>query len=332
VLKAGIVGCGFMGRMHANVYSGVPGVKLTACVDYKSERGKKFADEFGLTLYHSLAEMAEAENLDIADICVPTHMHRDYTIEALELNLNTLCEKPMALNLTDADAMIEAAQRSKGKFMVAHCIRFWPEYVIVKDLVDSKRLGRLLSINLTRYGAFPAWTSDGWSADESKSGGGVLDMHIHDTDFALFLLGEPETMVSHGSVDGRGPGHAFTTMTFDSGRTVAHMEGGWNLPSNAPFKMALRAIFEKGCAIMDAGPLTIYEEGKEPEVPEIAKMAADGGGNLSDLGGYFHEIKYFVDCIAESRPIATATAESARRSLDYTLREIRQIKEKIGGP
>lgn len=329
MLKVGIVGCGFMGRMHGNVYSAVEDAKLVACVDYKADRGEKFAEEFGIKLYGSVAEMVEAEGLDIVDVCVPTHLHREYTEQGFAAGCHVLCEKPMALSLSDADAMIEAWRNSGKQFMIAHCIRFWPEYVKLKEIVESKRLGDLLSVNFTRYGAFPSWASDGWNLDESKSGGGVLDMHIHDTDFVLYMLGEPDSMQSWGTVNETGASHVFTTMTYGGGRTVAHLEGGWNLPKHAPFKMAFRAIFEDGCVIMDGGPMTIYQGDNEPEVPQFEKMSAAGGGNISDLGGYFHEIKYFVGCILADKTPQVVTPETSRQSLDYTLQEISQLKQKI---
>jgi predicted dehydrogenase len=179
-------------------------------------------------------------------------------------------------------------------------------------------------LNLTRFGEFPHWSSQNWLADESKSGGGVLDMHIHDTDFAYYLLGSPDQFESWGSVDERGPGHAFTTMKY--GETIVHTEGGWNLPSKTPFKMSFRAVFERGAMIMDAGPLTIYEQGKEPSIPEFPKMEASGGGNISDLGGYYHELRYFIDAVEAGAPLETVTAESAKESLRLTLEEIKQIK------
>jgi len=126
-------------------------------------------------------------------------------------------------------------------------------------------------------------------------------------------------------VDHRGPSQVFTTMTFPNG-TVAHLEGGWNLPNHTPFKMAFRAIFEKGAAIMDGGPMAIYEDGKEPVVPEFPKMEAAGGGNISDLGGYYHELNYFVDRLTSGEPFEVTTPESSRQSLATALEEIRQIK------
>lgn len=328
-LKVGIVGCGFMGRMHANVYQILEDAELVACVDHKPERGVAFAGDFGLKLYPTLEGMLADEELDIVDICLPTHRHAAATIEALQAGKHVVCEKPMARSLAEADEMAAAALASGKQLMIAHCIRFWPEYAFLKQATVDGRYGKLLSVNLTRYGAFPSYASENWLADESKSGGGVLDMHIHDTDFALYLLGTPDETVSYGSVDSTGASHAFTTMRF--GHAVAHLEGGWNLPAGAPFKMAFRAVFEKAVLIMDGGPLTVFEAGKDPFVPEFPKMSAAGGGNISDLGGYYAELAYFVDRVKNGLPVETVTPASSRESLRVCLAEVDEIKSRAAG-
>ncbi len=313
-----------MGRMHSNVYGLLDGAELVAVADNKPEKAATFGNDFGVKTYSSLEEMLANEELDIVDICLPTYLHKDATITAARAGKHVFCEKPMAMNTAEADEMIAAVEQAGVKLMIGHCIRFWPEYALLKQMVDDKRFGNLVSINLTRYGEFPFWSTDNWLGDESKSGGGVLDMHIHDTDFVLYLLGEPKSLDAWGTVDSRGPGHAFTTLQYPG--CVAHLEGGWNLPTHAPFKMAFRAIFERGAAIMDAGPMTIYEPGKDPVVPEFPKMEAQGGGNISDLGGYFVELKYFVDKLKAGEPFEVVTPLTSRLSLETTLEEIRQIK------
>lgn len=326
MLRIGLVGVGFMGRMHANVYSLLDKANLVACVSKHEDSRTKFASDFGIKAYASMEEMIDAESLDAVDICLPTYLHRDFTVRALNAGVHVMCEKPMALTLEDADAMIAAADSSGKSLMIGHCIRFWPEYAALKQLVDAGSLGRLLSLNLTRFGAFPSWSAENWLANPALAGGGVLDMHIHDTDFAHYVLGSPETQSSWGTVDDRGASHVFTTMTY--GKTIVHLEGGWNLPSSAPFKHAFRAIFERGMAMMDAGPLTIYEDGKEPVIPEFPKMNASGGGNISDLGGYFHELNYFVNKLSDGQPFEVVTPASSRASLATTLEEIRQVFER----
>lgn len=316
-----------MGRMHANVYGLLEGVELVAVADQYAEKAALFAGEFGARPYGGLTEMLDSETLDIVDVCLPTHLHRAATVEAARAGKHVFCEKPMALTVEDADAMIEETKKAGVQLMIGHCIRFWPEYALLKQYVDDGTLGSLLSINLTRYGEFPSWSTDNWLADESLSGGGVLDMHIHDTDFILYLLGAPKSLSSWGTVDGRGPGHVFTTLQYSG--CVAHLEGGWNLPTKTPFKMMFRAIFERGAAIMDGGPLTVYRPGQEPEIPSFAKMEAQGGGNISDLGGYYHELAYFVDRLRSGRPLETVTPQTSRESLRLTLEEIQQIKARV---
>ncbi|HRF60997.1 MAG TPA: Gfo/Idh/MocA family oxidoreductase [Fimbriimonadaceae bacterium] len=326
MVRVAIVGCGFMGRMHANVYGLLDRATLVSVADRKPEKAAKFAAEFGVPARTDVADVLASDAIDAVDICLPTHLHADASIHAMEAGKHVFCEKPMALTVDEADRMIDAAAANGVGLMIGHCIRFWPEYALLKQFVDDGSLGKLVSLNLTRYGEFPSWSTDNWLADPALSGGGVLDMHIHDTDFALYLLGKPEEIVSHGTVDARGPSHAFTTLQFPG--CVVHLEGGWNLPTKTPFKMAFRAIFERGAAIMDGGPLVVYRDGAEPETPTFAKMEAQGGGNISDLGGYYHELRYFTDCLTEGQPFVTTTPESSRLSLATTLEEIRQIQSR----
>lgn len=329
MLKVGLVGCGFMGRMHATVYGALEGVELVAIADRRAEVSDAFAAQWGAKGHPDLASMLQTEAIDYVDICLPTHQHAEASLAAIAAGKHVFCEKPMARSVEEADRMIAAAQAARVRLMIGHCIRFWPEYEIVHRLVAEGTLGALTSINLTRYGAFPSWSSENWLADEALSGGAALDMHIHDTDYALHVLGKPASMTSHGTVDTRGVSQIFTTMSYAN--VIAHLEGGWNLPASAPFKMAIRAIFERGAAIMDGGPLTIYEDGKDPVEPEVPKMSAAGaGGNLSDLGGYYAELKYFTDCLASGAPMDRCTPESSRQSLAVALEEIEQAKSRVG--
>lgn len=327
MVKVGLVGCGFMGTMHANVYSVLEGATLVGVYDRKPERAAEFVGKWGGTVYASLDALLGDPGIELVDVCLPTSDHAEASIAACRAGKHVMCEKPMALTIEDADRMVDAARTAGVKMMVGHCIRFWPEYQELKAIVDGGRMGRLLSLNLTRYGAFPEYTVDRWAADPSKAGGG-MDMHIHDTDFALYLLGEPRSMVSQGNRDERGVGHFFTTM--DYGGTIVHLEGGWNLPQGAPFRMEFRAVFERGTAIYRDGELWVYEEGKGPARTETAQREASGaGGNLSSLGGYYNELEYLVRCIEDGEDPVVASPESSRESLRTVLEEVRQIESRL---
>lgn len=320
--RVALVGAGFMGRMHGQVYGALDGVELVHVVDKDLARAQEVAAPHGASTSTGLDGLPE---VDVVDVCLPTDLHAEFSVRALERGCHVVCEKPMAISLAEADRMIEAADKARKRLMIAHCIRFWPEYAELERLVKEGTLGSLLSLSLTRYSQFPSWGSDNWLADERRAGGAALDLHIHDTDYALHLMGRaPDAMTSVGNVDEKGVSHVSTLMTF--GKTAIHTEGSWNLPPGTPFKMAFRATFDHGAAIMDDGPLTIYREGGT-SVPEMPKMAAQGaGGNISDLGGYYYEMKYFYDALREDRPLDRITPASARLTLETALKEIAAVK------
>lgn len=320
-VRVALVGAGFMGRMHGEVYGALEGVDLVHVVDKDLSRAAGVAAPHGASNSSTLDDLPE---VDVVDICLPTDLHAQFAVKAFESGHHVVSEKPMAISLPEADQMIAAAEAAGKRLMVAHCIRFWPEYVELERLVKEGSLGKLLSLSLTRYSQFPTWGSDNWLADEKRAGGAALDLHIHDTDYALHLLGRaPDSQTSVGNVDEKGVSHVSTLMTF--GETVVHTEGSWNLPAGTPFKMAFRATFEKGAAIMDGGPLTVYTEGGST-VPEMPKMEAKAGGNISDLGGYYYELKYFYDALRAGTPLDRITTASARLTLETALKEIAEVK------
>lgn len=314
-----------MGRMHSSVYATLPEVQVVATFASRMEGAEKIAASHGATVCSDWQEILDSRDIDVVDLCLPTDLHAQFAIDALNHGKHVFCEKPMARDVAQAQAMIDCAKANNRTLMVGHCIRFWNEYVELERLVRSEELGRLCSLNLTRYGEFPSWSIDGWIGEESRSGGAALDMHIHDTDYALHLLGEPSEVISRGTIDDRGPSQIFTTMTF--GDVVVHSEGGWNLPAKTPFKMAFRAIFERGAAIFDGGPMTVYLADGSNYVPVFAAMSAgDLGGNLNDLGGYYHELNYFFECLSHGVQPERCTPESALQSLAVTLNEIAQVQ------
>lgn len=324
-----------MGKMHGTVYGLLPHAEMVAAVDKSPERLQAYCEQFGCRGYATLDEALKTEEFEVVDVCLPTDLHHPFVLQAAAAGKNVFCEKPMARTAKQAEEMAKACSDHGVRLMIGHCIRFWPEYALLKEIVSvgsgagsydprAADLGRLLSVNLTRFGEFPTWSSENWLASEARSGGGVLDMHIHDTDYAHYILGTPDEMASFGTIDERGPSFVFTTMRF--GETIAHVEGGWNLPHQTPFKMAFRAIFERGAVLMDGGPMTIYAQGHDPVVPDFPKMEAQGGGNISDLGGYFVELKYFVDHLESGDPFEIVTPETSLQSLKTVLAEIDQMK------
>ena len=133
-------------------------------------------------LYTDFDEMIANEELDYVDIALPTYLHSYYAIKALNAGKHVLCEKPMAINPTQCRMMIDAAKANGKKLMIAQCLRFWPAYETLKHYVDSGDFGKPVFCYFFRGGGWPKWSYQDWLLDETRSGGCLLDQHVHDVD------------------------------------------------------------------------------------------------------------------------------------------------------
>ena len=321
MLKVGIIGAGFMGKMHAVCYPRVKDAQLVKVADVDLDRAQEIAKTHNISAQNPDEIITDPE-IDIVDVCVPTHLHAEYVIKAAQAGKHVLCEKPIALNMEDAERMIVAAQDANVKFMVAHVVRFWPEYKKLKEIYESKELGNLVSLAMVRLG--PPLGGE-WFKDTGKSGGALFDLHIHDTDFLLYLLGEPKWVLTQGSVN-----HLTTIYGYPEVKMVT-AEGGFIPSSKFPFRMAFRAVFEQGIIdfnSLNSPSLIIYGGNKEPESWELTppqEIKVDYGGNINVVWPYIFEIQYFVDCIKDGKDLEIASGTSGKEALSLILAEKKSL-------
>jgi predicted dehydrogenase len=329
-IRVGIVGFGFMGQMHALVYQALPDAEIVGIADdFKGI--EKLTAQLGIkaVIKDSLASLLEAVELDVIDICLPTDLHSKMVIEAAKAGKHIFCEKPLALEVADAEEALRAVEKSGVALQVGQCIRFWPEYQALERFMKSGQGGKLISLSLQRRASPPAYSRDNWLHQSKRSKGAALDLHIHDTDYVLHLLGKPTAVHSVGRQEKGAWTHIFTHYLFDG--VAVTSEGGWDLPPEWGFQMAFQAIFENAAVEFDSrlapSPslhLTLGKGKREPmalEKPRIS--AAEGaGGNISDLGGYFNEIAYFCEQIKLGKKPEIATGPQALESLRTVLAEI----------
>lgn len=330
MLRVGIVGAGFMGQMHANVYSYLPNVKLVGVADIVREKAEKLASGKGAVGYSSFEEMLDEAELDLVDICLPTYLHCEYTVKAALAGKHVFCEKPMAMSLAEADKMIEATNRAGVKFMIGQCVRFWPEYMKLKELLDSGELGRITSASFWRLSATPTWSWENWLMDPKKSGSALLDLHIHDVDFINYVFGEPRGVHSTGSCDDRGWNHVFTHYDYEDFACIS--EGAWDMPPGYPFTAAFRVVGEQASVELhpgENGGLFVYPQNADAyrvDVPKPSLETGESQGNISDLGGYFNELQYFVKCIERDEYPGVVTPKDARNSVKMVLAEQKSLE------
>ena len=160
MLKVGLVGVGGISGAHIPAWENRADAELVALCDIRTERMERF-ENTDKRLYADLDEMLANEELDILAICLPTYLHAEVAIKAMDMGINVVTEKPISLKKEDVERVYAAAERNNVKFMVAQVLRFWPEYELLKEIYDSKRYGKLLSGTMTRLGCYPRWSWDG---------------------------------------------------------------------------------------------------------------------------------------------------------------------------
>jgi predicted dehydrogenase len=156
--------------------------------------------------------------------------------------------------------------------------------------------------------------------DKSKSGRAPLDLHIHDADYIMYLLGKPEAVKSFAVEDHDSISYISTQYIYDG--LAVEAEGGW-FSSQYPFSMTFRAIFENAALDYRNDRLMVYpKEGKPVQIKLEEGMKTATGINLASSDGYLNEIRYFTDCIKNNTPPAIITSKDTFDCLDMALKEI----------
>ena len=339
-IRVGVIGLGFMGRTHLDIHLNNPRAQLTAYCDYDPNRTKGNLSTGGgnvgtakklnidaskVTAYQDPADLIADPNVDAVDICLPTYLHAEFAIKALEAGKFVLCEKPLTVDLKEADRIVAASKKSKGFVMPAHCMRFWPEWDWLKKAVVSKEFGKVHSATFKRFAAAPGWSANNWILNPKLSGAALFDLHIHDADFVRFVFGDPQAVFSVGN-GGKstkdGIDHVITNYLFKNPKLVVVAEGGWNADSSYPFTMRYTVVFDKATADFDAareGKVLILHRAGAKE-GEVVKVGAKNGWEL--------EIDYFLQCIEEKKKPKLITVQDARDSIALVHAEAKSIRER----
>ena len=280
-VKIGMIGYGGIAKAHMGAYKkfieeGTP-IKVVSICDINPEQfesaeeinigvGEKY-DLNGISLYTDIDEMLAKEDFEIADICLPTYLHCEYTLKMFEAGKHVICEKPMALCEEDCHIMAEAAIKYSKQLMIAQCLRFDPNYLFIKKCIDENTFGKVIFAQMSRMSALPKWGFQNWFQHTECSGGCALDMHIHDVDMVRFLFGEPRTVSAVAYDDVTRWQYINSRFHFEDEKVVT-ATCSWEESDTTPFYSDCRIRFEKATVLILNDKLTIYPQNGKPYTPE----------------------------------------------------------------
>ncbi len=330
-VNVAVVGLGLMGVTHLRAYLSNPLARVVAVCDIARvpENGVlagvsgniKKSDDIHLgtevKVFRKLEELLAEPQVQLVDICTPTPLHPAQAIAALKAGKYVLCEKPLARTSEAAREILTVAAESPGMLMPAMCMRFWPGWSWLKQVVSEQIYGKILAANFHRVSQMPAWSSQGTYAGGSDMGGALFDLHIHDTDFVNFLFGKPASVFSSGVTGTDNSINHVVTQYHYPGGPVVLAEGSWLLAQG--FKMAYTLLCERATLDFDlargADKLRVTEFGQPPRT-----VAGDGPD------AYSVEISYMLECVAHGRPPQVVTGQDGLNALEICEAEEQSIR------
>src|SRR5216684_4450376 len=322
MIRIGIVGIGFMGMIHYLAARKLKGAQVTAICsrdakklagDWRSIRGNfgppgQIMDLGSVKKYDRLEKLLADPEIDLVDICNPTHLHPETAIQALKAGKHVLVEKCIALETPDADAMLETAAKSGKLLMVAHVLPFFAEFAYAAEAIRGGRFGKLLGGHFKRVISKPDWSAE--IADASKTGGPAIDLHIHDTHFIGLVCGVPPAVFSTGVLENGAVQYLTTQYLYGGGRPCVTCSSGAVAQKGRPFVHGYEIYLERATLVYESGatPLTVLHEDGRTEQPKF-----EGGDDAT--AAFTAEIQAAVDGVASGRLPDLLSGKLARDAL-----------------
>ncbi|GGD51001.1 Gfo/Idh/MocA family protein [Paenibacillus nasutitermitis] len=299
-MKVAIIGLGTMGWMYASRLARMDGIQLAGAYDRSAAKAEAFSSQYGTRVFDTFEQLMTEGNPDVVCITLPTFLHKEYVLKTARLGKHVICEKPLAVRPEDAAEMVQACEKQQVKLFVCHVARFFPENQNLKKTIESGQIGKIGIAHAKRAGTNPSLASS-WYSDETRSGGIIMDLMIHDIDLMRWMIGDIRSVYTM-SRRSSNVHVALVTLQFHND-AVANIEAYWGYPG--PFTTAVEIAGSGGVIFSDnqsTQPYTIQRMNPSSDVAEAIQVPGDS--SLHDP--YFAELSHFLTCIRTGdEPIIT---------------------------
>lgn len=333
MVRVALLGCGTMGKTHAQAYTSLKDVEVAAVCDIRKEKADSLAMLSGCMVFTSYETLSQEAHYDVLDICLPTYLHAQYAIQAMREGKHVFCEKPIALNLEDAQEMIDAATHYRVKFSVGHVLRFFPQYSEAVRQIEAGRIGTPRLLRTSRNQGFPGWSWENWYQNIDKSGGPEVDLAIHDYDWLLHNFG-PVSRVYAKNLGSSHSGqmHTLAILRFANG-AMAHVEASWAMPRGSEFRTGFELVGTEGQLCYDSSrdcPLKIQLTGEDEDSLFSDNPLPDHlNPYRAELASFMHAVQNDLEPVVTAQEamdalrVALATKESAQTGNAVNLEEMK---------
>ncbi|NQT83751.1 Gfo/Idh/MocA family oxidoreductase [bacterium] len=341
-LKVGLIGSGFVSTIHAEALKMVSGAEAAAVASPTEQHVMAFAEKHSIpNWFTDYREMLSLMELDVIVLGLPNHLHAEATVAAAKAGKHIICEKPLCMNLAEADLMIDTCREEGVKLMYAEELCFAPKYVRLKQLVDDGALGKVYLVKQSEKHDGP---HADWFWDVELSGGGVtLDMGCHALEFFRWMLGKRKAvsvyaeMGTHVHRDRtKGDDNSIIIVRFEDG-AVGMAEESWTKKGGMDDRAEVHG--SEGVAyanlLMGNSILTYSDVGYGYAVE---KAGATKGWSFTMYEetwnyGFPQEMQHFVDCIRNgAEPLETGEDGRAVLEMIFAAYESARTGKKVELP
>lgn len=329
--RIGIIGLGFMGYTHFEGAKPLADARVVAFAtrnekkrggDWTSIQGNfgppgGHVDVSDLKCYADYKQLLADPDIDLVDVCLPTDKHADVVLESLAAGKPTLVEKPISVDLADAEKMVAAADKAGVPLLVAHVLPFFPEFAFAANAIRTKQFGELKAGHFKRVICPPDWSSD--MSDFRKLGGWGIDLHIHDNHFIAHACGRPRSVFSTGLLQDDFVNHVHTTYVYGKDGPAMTAVSGGIAASGLAFGHGFELYFEDATVLYDAGTYG----GEWVVARPLSVVTNDGAVTPVELPGdntwcsaFTHELQVAVNHLqgkGDAGPLASDVALDALR-------------------
>jgi predicted dehydrogenase len=303
-MKIGILGTGF-GAYHAQIYGKLKNIDSIIIWGRDEVKLRNIKNDINIETTTDINDILDDPDISLIDICLPSSLHKEYTIEALKNGKHVFCETPVALTLEDAFLMEQASKKYNKKIFVDMFIKFDGPYDILYKFVKENKYGELKALHLKRKTP-PLWGSLGLDEITTK-------LMLHEFDFVTWLLGPSDDIISTSTQKDKDKSHVETIMNYEN--SFVEIQCSSMMPEYHPFTTSYEAVFENGT-------LEYLENGYYNRTEKSLKLFTDDCQQeieLSEVDCYESAIKHVLECIEKDVP-SKLSIDEAIISLETALR------------
>lgn len=316
-----VIGCGMISRFHISAIRCVEAAELIGVFDQQQASAQRAALEYQAKAFASLDELLVCDGVDAVCILTPNGMHAPLALQALKAGKHVVIEKPMALSLADADAIIQAADQAKRLVCVISQLRFSPAVEAVKKALEQKQLGTVVSASLSMkyFRSEEYYASSGWRGTWAMDGGGALmNQGIHGVDLLQYLAGPVRKLNALCKTQTR-PSEtedsAVAILEFTGG-AVGTLEGSTTCCPGYPRRLEICG--DRGSVVLQEEDILCWDLPGEPPALDAHNSHASSDPSAISFSGHERQLRNMVNAILYGEPLLV-DAKEGRKPIEIIL-------------